>query len=124
MLFGFPQQLRVVFSASFHFSNKLTRKLTGANLFENSSHPPLHSSINDFGINRQLAHCFQRNRSKAGMTLGEYAPAWSALGAIDASLGHKSDAIRDGVWLSVPQPTKWHSVGNQIDAAMIFARAD
>ena len=26
--------------------------------------------------------------------------------------------------LAVPQPTEWQHIGNQIDAAMIFARAD
>jgi hypothetical protein len=30
----------------------------------------------------------------------------------------------DCVWLAVPQPTEWQSIGNQIDTAMIFARAD
>jgi len=35
-----------------------------------------------------------------------------------------SDCIRDGIWLAVPQATKRQRIGNQIDAAMIFARAD
>jgi hypothetical protein len=26
--------------------------------------------------------------------------------------------------LAVPQPTEWQRIGNQIDAAMIFARSD
>jgi hypothetical protein len=34
------------------------------------------------------------------------------------------DCIADCVWLAVPQPPKWQHVGNQIDAAFIFARAD
>ena|SRR6266496_3979417 len=32
------------------------------------------------------------------------------------------DWIRDGVRLAIPQPTEWQRIGNQIDAAMIFAR--
>jgi len=35
-----------------------------------------------------------------------------------------SDSIRDGIRLVIPQPTGAQRVGNQIDAAMIFARAD
>jgi hypothetical protein len=35
-----------------------------------------------------------------------------------------ADCIRDGVWLAVPHPTERERVGNQIDAAMVFARAD
>jgi len=31
---------------------------------------------------------------------------------------------RPSARLSVPQPTKWQRIGNQIDAAMIFTRAD
>ena len=34
-----------------------------------------------------------------------------------------SDCVRDGVWLAIPKPTEWQRIGNQIDAAMIFARA-
>jgi hypothetical protein len=34
-----------------------------------------------------------------------------------------ADCIADCVWLAVPQPTEWQRIGNQIDAAMIFARA-
>ena len=30
----------------------------------------------------------------------------------------------DCVWFAVPQPTEWQRIGNQIDAAMIFTRAD
>ena len=32
--------------------------------------------------------------------------------------------VADRVRLAVTQPTKWQRIGNQIDAAMIFARAD
>jgi hypothetical protein len=35
-----------------------------------------------------------------------------------------SDCVADCVWLSVPQATEWQRIGNQIDAAMIFAQAD
>jgi hypothetical protein len=35
-----------------------------------------------------------------------------------------SDCIADCIWLSVPQTTERQRIGNQIDAAMIFARAD
>ena len=35
-----------------------------------------------------------------------------------------SDGIRDGVRLAVPQPTEWQRIGDQISAAMIFARTD
>ena len=28
------------------------------------------------------------------------------------------------IWLAVPQPTEWQRIGNQIDAALILARAD
>ena len=34
------------------------------------------------------------------------------------------NAVANCVWLAVPEPTKWQRIGNQIDAAMIFARAD
>jgi hypothetical protein len=34
MVLGLPQQLRVVFSASFHFSNKLTRDLARADFLQ------------------------------------------------------------------------------------------
>ena len=34
------------------------------------------------------------------------------------------DCIADCVWFAVPQPTKWQRIGNQIDTAMIFARAN
>jgi hypothetical protein len=30
-------------------------------------------------------------------------------------------AVADRVWFTVPQPTKWQRIGNQINAAMIFA---
>jgi len=32
--------------------------------------------------------------------------------------------VADCVWLAIPQGTEWQRIGNQIDAAMIFARAD
>jgi hypothetical protein len=32
--------------------------------------------------------------------------------------------VADCVWLAIPQPTEWQRIGDQIDAAMIFARAD
>jgi hypothetical protein len=34
------------------------------------------------------------------------------------------DCVRHGVWVTVPQATKWQRIGNQMDAAFIFARAD
>jgi hypothetical protein len=33
-----------------------------------------------------------------------------------------SDCVADRVWFNAPQPTEWQRIGNQIDAAMIFAR--
>jgi hypothetical protein len=35
-----------------------------------------------------------------------------------------ADCVIDSVRLTVPQPTEWQRIGNQIDAAFIFARAD
>jgi hypothetical protein len=35
-----------------------------------------------------------------------------------------SDCVRDRIRLAIPQPTEWQRIGNQIDAAFIFARAD
>jgi hypothetical protein len=35
-----------------------------------------------------------------------------------------ADCVTDCVRLAVPQATEWQRIGNQIDAAMIFARAD
>ena len=35
-----------------------------------------------------------------------------------------NDCIADRVRLTIPQPTEWQRIGNQIDAASIFARAD
>jgi hypothetical protein len=35
-----------------------------------------------------------------------------------------ADCILDCVRLAIPQPTEWQHIGNQIDAAMIFARTD
>jgi hypothetical protein len=33
------------------------------------------------------------------------------------------NCVADCVWISVTQPTEWQRIGNQIDAAMIFAGA-
>jgi len=35
-----------------------------------------------------------------------------------------SDCVRDGIRLAIPQPTEWQRIGNEIDTAFIFARAD
>ena len=35
-----------------------------------------------------------------------------------------SDCVRDGIRLAIPQRTEWQRIGNQIDAAMIFARVN
>jgi len=35
-----------------------------------------------------------------------------------------SDCIADRGGLAIPQPPEWKNSGNQIDAAMIFVRAD
>jgi len=45
---------------------------------------------------------------------------------VDSELdfGFISDCVADCVWLAVPQPTEWQRIGDQIDAAPIFARAD
>ena len=32
--------------------------------------------------------------------------------------------VANCVWLAVPQTTEWQRIGNQIDVAIIFARAD
>ena len=37
------------------------------------------------------------------------------------SLGN---GVANCVWLAVPQATEWQHIGDQIDAAMIFARMD
>jgi len=34
-----------------------------------------------------------------------------------------ADCVADCAWLAIPQATKWERIGNQIDAAIIFARA-
>jgi len=34
------------------------------------------------------------------------------------------NSIRGCVRFAIPQPTKWQRIGNQIDAAIIFARTD
>ena len=33
-----------------------------------------------------------------------------------------SDCARDGIRTVIPQTTEWQRIGNEIDAAMIFAR--
>ena len=35
-----------------------------------------------------------------------------------------ADCVADCVWLAVPEATERQRIGNQIDAAFIFARAD
>ena len=35
-----------------------------------------------------------------------------------------ADCVAERVRLAISQPTEWQRVGNEIDAAMIFARAD
>jgi hypothetical protein len=42
----------------------------------------------------------------------------------EAVKGCVADCVPDCVCLSVPQPTEWQHIGNQIDGAMIFAWAD
>jgi len=41
-----------------------------------------------------------------------------------AAVDRVADCVADRVWLTVPQTTEWQRIGNQIDAAMILARAD
>jgi hypothetical protein len=43
---------------------------------------------------------------------------------LTAAMHRVADCIPDCVPLAVPQATKWQRIGNQIDAATIFARAD
>jgi hypothetical protein len=35
-----------------------------------------------------------------------------------------ADCVAGCVWFAVPQSTEWQRIGNQINAAMIFAWAD
>jgi hypothetical protein len=35
-----------------------------------------------------------------------------------------SDCIRDSIGIAIPQPTEWQHIGNEIDAAFIFARTN
>src|SRR5439155_5649377 len=35
-----------------------------------------------------------------------------------------SDCVRDGIRLAIPKPTEWQGIGNQVNAALIFARAN
>jgi hypothetical protein len=41
-----------------------------------------------------------------------------------AVLAGVADCIAGSVWLAIPQATEWQRIGNQINAAMIFTRAD
>jgi hypothetical protein len=34
------------------------------------------------------------------------------------------DCVDDSVSIAIPQPTEWENIGDEIDAAFIFARAD
>ena len=35
-----------------------------------------------------------------------------------------ADSVCDGIRFAIPQPTEWQHMRNEIDAAMIFGRAD
>ena len=35
-----------------------------------------------------------------------------------------ADCVADRIRLSIPQPTEWQCIGNQIDDALVLARAD
>jgi hypothetical protein len=35
-----------------------------------------------------------------------------------------TDCIAGSVWSAIQEPTKWQRIGNKIDAAFMFARAD
>jgi hypothetical protein len=35
-----------------------------------------------------------------------------------------SSPRRIAVWLAIPEPTEWQRIGDQIDTAFIFARAE
>jgi hypothetical protein len=35
-----------------------------------------------------------------------------------------ADCVANRVRLAIPQPTEWQRIGNQIDAAFVFALAD
>jgi hypothetical protein len=41
-----------------------------------------------------------------------------------AAVHRIADCVADRVWFTVPQPTEWQSIGNEIDTAFIFARSD
>jgi hypothetical protein len=41
-----------------------------------------------------------------------------------AAVFRVSDCVRDGIRLAIPQPTERQRIGDQIDAAFIFARTD
>jgi hypothetical protein len=42
----------------------------------------------------------------------------------EALASSAADCVAERVWLTVPQATERQRIGNQIDAAMIFARSD
>jgi hypothetical protein len=41
-----------------------------------------------------------------------------------AAMLRVADCVVDRIRFAVPQPTEWQRIGNQIDAAMVFARSD
>jgi hypothetical protein len=36
----------------------------------------------------------------------------------------ESDCVRDRIRTAIPEPTEWQYIGDQIDAAFMFARSD
>ena len=60
---------------------------------------PLKAVARSFGDNVKAQSAFAAARVNAAKTVEEqpeYAPAWEVLGAIDAGLGHKAEAIAEG----------------------------
>jgi hypothetical protein len=43
---------------------------------------------------------------------------------LEAAKLRVADCVADCVWPGIPKPTEWRRIGNQVDAAMVFARAD
>jgi hypothetical protein len=41
-----------------------------------------------------------------------------------AAVNRVARCIRDGIGIAIPEPTEWQRIGNEINAAFIFARAD
>ena len=41
-----------------------------------------------------------------------------------AAMLRVADCVVDRIRFAVPQPTEWQRIGNQIDAAMVFARSN